>query len=131
MERANRNITTTILLSLFALYFIVLFQITIFRDSNFGIRRTNLIPFTTVAEYLWSILGGYIFTGIANIAGNIIIFLPLGFMTAVLFPKMRKLTKIFILGFTFSLVIEVFQYVVACGSADIDDVILNTLGGVA
>lgn len=42
---------------------------------------------------------------------------------------MRKLIRTLILAFVFSLVIEGVQYIFSRGSADIDDVILNTLGG--
>lgn len=130
MEKIKRNAAPIILLLLFAMYFVVLFQITIFRDSNFGVRIVNIIPFVTIVEYFQFVLSGNRITGILNIAGNLIIFLPLGYMTAVLFPKMRKLTRIFVLASAFSLVIEIFQYVFMCGRADIDDVLLNTLGGV-
>lgn len=129
MEKAKRKTGTVILFILFAIYLIALCRITIFRDSNPEARNVNLIPFFTIAEYLQFIFGGNRITGIANIFGNIIIFLPLGYISALLFPKMRKLTRILLLSFVFSLVIEVLQYIFACGSADIDDVILNILGG--
>jgi len=140
MEKATRTTAgAIILLAFFAIYLVTLFKITVFKYPNtvfcmlsgesWGARSLNLVPFGTVSEYLQFILSGKVIIGVANILGNLIIFFPLGYIAALLFPKMRKLTRILILAFIFSLAIEVCQYIFACGSADIDDIILNTLGG--
>lgn len=131
MKKIKHEAALIVLLTLFAIYFIVLLKITIFRASNSETQNVNLSPFITITEYLKSILKGNRIIGISNILGNIIIFLPFGYMTALLFPNMRNLTRILVLAVIFSLTIEVFQYVFACGRADIDDIILNTLGGAA
>ena len=129
MGNTKHKAEPIIILALFVIYLIVLFKITIFRDSNSGVRSVNLIPFITISEYFQSVLSGNKIIGISNILGNLILFFPLGYISALLFPKMRKLTRILILAFVFSLFIEVFQYIFARGSTDIDDVILNILGG--
>lgn len=130
MKKAKHRTETIILWVFFALYFIVLLKITVFRDSNPGDHRVNLTPFITIAKYFRSILNGNKIIGIANIAGNLIIFFPLGYISALLFPKMRKLTRILIFAIVSSLVIEGGQYILSSGAADIDDVILNALGGI-
>ena len=119
----------TVLLALFVIYFMMLFKITIFRDSNPGGQGVNLVPFITITEYFRFVLRGNTIIGISNLAGNFMIFVPLGYMSALLFPKMRKVARILALSIAFSLTIEVGQYILACGSTDIDDVILNVLGG--
>ena len=129
MNRAKHIAVTVILLMLFIIYFIVLFRITIFRDSYFRFPSVNLIPFTTVADDLQITLYRNNIMGIVHLLGNLAVFFPLGYLTAALFPKMRKLTKVMLLSFALSLFIETCQYIFACGVADIDDVILNTLGG--
>ncbi len=131
MSKARYRAESIILSALFMIYLIVLFKITIFRDRISGAQSFNLIPFTTIAEYLKSAISGIKITGIANLLGNLILFFPLGYVAALLFPKMRKLTRILILVFGFSVAIEIVQYILRCGTADIDDVILNTLGGIA
>lgn len=139
MEKTKQKTGTVILFVLFAIYLIVLLKITIFRHPDmisnllnnelYGVRSLNLIPFATVAEYALFISNGNIFIGLSNIFGNLIIFLPLGYMTALLFPKMRKAARILLLAMALSVVIEGSQYIFASGQTDIDDVILNTLGG--
>jgi len=133
MRTAKRGGAVSVILpALFAIYFIALFQITVFRYSNLGIKSVNLTPFITIAEYLRFILKGNTgdrFAGLLNILGNLYIFVPLGYTAALLFPGMRKIIKILVLAFIFSLFIEVLQYVFARGAADIDDIILNVIGG--
>ncbi|GLC81225.1 VanZ family protein [Lacrimispora brassicae] len=141
MRKIKHKTRTIILLGFFVIYLIALFKITVFKYPNTfsnmlkgelsGVRSLNLIPFVTISEYFRFIISGNKIIGISNILGNLIIFFPLGFISALLFPKMRKLTRILILAFVFSLVIEVCQYIFACGSTDIDDLILNVLGGMA
>ena len=141
MRKIKHNAAATILLALFVMYLIVLFKVTIFKYPNTfsnmlkgelsGIRSLNLIPFVTIFEYFRFILNGNIIIGISNLLGNLIIFFPLGYIAALLFPKIRKPAGILLLSLFFSLFIEVCQYAFACGSADIDDVILNVIGGMA
>ncbi len=140
MRKIKHNAGAIILLTLFVMYLIVLFKVTIFKYPNTfsnilkgelsGIRSLNLIPFVTISEYFRFVLSGNIIIGISNLLGNLIIFFPLGYIAALLFPKIRRPAGILLLAFVFSLFIEVFQYIFACGSTDIDDVILNVIGGI-
>jgi glycopeptide antibiotics resistance protein len=137
LNRKTRNKSANeyiILIALFMIYLIALFMITLFKDPNMDpldARRHNLIPFATIVGYLRNVARGNIIVGIPNLLGNLIMFFPLGYLTAVLSPKMRKLSAIFILALVFSATIETFQFLLACGSADVDDVILNTIGALA
>lgn len=63
----------------------------------------------------------------ANIAGNILMFGPLGFFLPLLWKCFRKLSKTVLFGFLVSLAIECSQLFLARGT-DIDDLILNTSG---
>ncbi len=91
------------------------------------LTRVNLIPFQTIRFYLFS---GRVSNTIAfqNIVGNIMAFMPIGILIPLL---RRKLSLKF--TFFFSLVlsgaIEITQYLTGLGSCDIDDLILNVLGG--
>jgi len=66
---------------------------------------------------------------ITQTIANIIMFMPLGFIFPVAFRKMRKFWKTTICMMIFSFLIEFIQYFVG-RSADIDDFMLNTLGGI-
>lgn len=54
---------------------------------------------------------------------------PLGFLIAFIYPKTRNWASIFVYSFVFSLTIEIMQYISATRIFDIDDLILNTVGG--
>jgi glycopeptide antibiotics resistance protein len=70
---------------------------------------------------------------IGNVVGNIILFMSLGFILPLLWDRVKSLKKIIILAFTCSLIIEIIQFlsqfIGSYRSSDIDDIILNTLGG--
>ena len=58
---------------------------------------------------------------------NIIIFLPIGVVSAMLF-KRRSLLLSLLLGLFLSETIECFQLIYSCGTFDVDDLFNNTLG---
>jgi glycopeptide antibiotics resistance protein len=66
---------------------------------------------------------------ILNLAGNIIAFIPFGIM----FPKFHRhlhhLVVVALCSFLLSLSIEVIQLFTRVGSFDVDDLLLNTMGG--
>lgn len=66
---------------------------------------------------------------LTNLLGNILIFIPFGF-----FLPMGSTKKSFVLtalfSFFLSLGIETFQLLTKIGSFDVDDLLLNTLGGI-
>ena len=66
---------------------------------------------------------------IAQTAANVVMFVPLGFLLPVAFPKMRNLWKVTLTLALLSFAIEFTQYFTG-RSADIDDLMLNTLGGI-
>ena len=96
-----------------------------FGRSQYDINIVRLIPmFSTVGFVKQTILWKTI---IINIFGNILIFVPFGFL-GIVFPKLNNFW-ILILDFLFAIIIlESFQYFTRLGVFDIDDVILNTVG---
>ena len=62
-----------------------------------------------------------------NIVGNILIFIPFGWL-GLLIKRLNNLPLLFFLFISGICVIEVAQYYTARGTADIDDVFLNTFG---
>ena len=96
-----------------------------FGRSQYDINIVRFIPmFSTVGFVKQTILWKTI---IINIFGNILIFVPFGFL-GIVFPKLNNFW-ILILDFLFAIIIlESFQYFTRLGVFDIDDVILNTVG---
>ena len=88
----------------------------------------NTRPFREILRYLryWKILG--LRTVILNLAGNVIGFLPFGFIVPVMHKKMESFWKVSLLGFLFSLCVETIQLITKVGCFDVDDLMLNTLG---
>ena len=72
---------------------------------------------------------GY-FAMITNLLGNVLIFLPLGFFLPMA-SKYRSLFSTLYASFVLSLCVELFQFVTKVGSFDVDDLLLNTIGGIA
>ncbi|MDU2241630.1 MAG: VanZ family protein [Paenibacillus sp.] len=93
-----------------------------------SIRSINWIPFYTIAEFFTSRDIG-IGRAFINVGGNIAIFVPLGILAAQIGNgKSFRMQSLWLL--IASLLLEIIQYVLALGSSDIDDILLNTLGGV-
>lgn len=85
----------------------------------------QLHPFLTIEKFFQSRVEAQHF--IVNIVGNILVFIPFGWLGLASrkyfsFPKL-------LIGFPIAIVvIESLQYITKRGTADIDDVFLNTIG---
>lgn len=64
-----------------------------------------------------------------NLVGNVVAFFPFGFFLPILHPKCRSFFYTTFLSFEFSLMVETIQLVSKVGSFDVDDLLLNTIGG--
>ncbi len=115
---------------LFGLYLFSVAKMTLFRMAQPGYAAVNLIPFRQISEYMGFIVNGYRSVGIYNLLGNVVLLLPLGYLCALLFPKTRGWLNIATISFCVSWSIEFAQYITARGQADVDDLILNALGGI-
>ena len=112
---------------LFFLYLAVLIYFLFFADE-YGRTpsvemRYNLVPFVEIRRFLVyrKVLG---FRAVfLNVYGNIIGFLP------AMHRYFRRAYRTVSVSFLFSCGIELTQLVTRRGSCDVDDVILNTLGG--
>jgi len=79
----------------------------------------NLIPFTIFNKY--SIVD-------RQIIGNLIMLAPLGIYLPILYSKVSDYSKVILIGILTSLSIEIIQLLTSFRSADIDDIILNSIG---
>lgn len=102
-------------------YILCLFHVVTFQDNNFGV--SNFVPFKEIFRYS---IGSRKF--MKNVMGNIMLFIPYGFLTSY-FLKNKKLSVISVLTVIASLTIETVQYYIG-RVFDIDDIILNLLGGI-
>ena len=110
------------------LYALILFFLLFKKKSVGSFQTINLIPFRTIIYYLFNedvIVRSFAFS---NIMGNIAIFIPLGIYIPLHINKKRIFTNSAIVALI-SLCVEIVQYILAIGTADVDDIILNTIGG--
>ncbi len=97
-----------------------------FRFTDNGTAgRANFLPFKTILPYLLGKRGWLI--AMINLGGNIILFVPIGFLVPFVYQKMNW-QKALALAVAAPLLIEGIQLVFRLGIFDIDDVILNALG---
>ena len=88
----------------------------------------NLTPFKTIAEYCAAFIDGNRGAAIMNLAGNLLLLLPLGFYLPFLVRKMAKIGVYAVVVSAVIIFIEVAQMMTRTGSLDIDDFILNLSG---
>jgi len=64
---------------------------------------------------------------ITDLVGNIVLFVPLPFFL-LLFFGIKNQGRVMLIAFCMSLGVEITQYLLGIGVADVDDIILNILG---
>ena len=106
---------------IFGIYILCLFQVVTFQD-DVSWATNNFIPFKEIMRY--NITSRLFFK---NVLGNMIMFLPFGFFTSY-YLKSEKLTLPLFLILIASISIEVVQLLIG-RVFDVDDIILNILGG--
>ena len=104
----------------FLIYAMLLFYVVTFQDVNYG--TNNFIPFKEILRYK---VGSKVF--MRNILGNILLFVPFGLFVSYIM-KTRKVTPILFISLVTSGVIEYTQLKIG-RTFDIDDIILNVVGG--
>ena len=117
----------------FVLYLAVLVYV-LFFSARFGrtqgsVHGINLVPFREIKRFYkgpQSLKSGLFWM---NIVGNIAAFFPMGLCVALLAPKRPYSVFALAVVYIACILAEVLQYVCDVGSLDIDDVILNTVGG--
>ena len=105
----------------FILYILCLFQIVTFQDDVTW-STNNFIPFREILRYN---MGSRLF--FKNVIGNMVLFLPFGFFMS-LYLKNEKANLTLLLTLVTSFSIELVQMIIG-RVFDIDDIILNLLGG--
>ncbi|WBX80481.1 VanZ family protein [Virgibacillus salarius] len=101
-----------------------------FNFDGYYWNNHNFIPFKTITYYLFLANDININIRVENLTGNIIGFMPFGFILPLLSSKFHRFKKITIATLSLSLTFELIQLIFGFGSFDVDDVILNTLGGI-
>ena len=115
---------------LFHLLFRGFYGVSMMLSDDLMIRQGyNLIPFKTITEYITGYINGSM-RGVAlrNLAGNLLLFVPLGFYLPFFMKKLKKLRCYMLVVAVLIIAVEVIQLLTYSGSLDIDDFILNFIG---
>jgi glycopeptide antibiotics resistance protein len=97
-------------------------------NAKAGVTTANLTLFKTIRMYIRYYHNDSM-NVFANLFGNVLIFMPLGALIPLSFPETDHWWMILLHAFWLSLCIELFQLVSHFGAFDVDDIFLNTLGG--
>ena len=91
--------------------------------------RYNLVLFREIRRFLQhsDILG--MPAVLINLAGNVVVFIPYGCGLPLLFERLQSFWRTAVLSFAASLLAETMQLILRVGCFDVDDLLLNTIGG--
>ena len=145
-KRSNLKFSTKRVIwnTLFAIYILVVMSITIFpiiinTQRTIDVSATiNLVPFKETINSFNSLLDSFstlfaIKLFLVNVLGNILLFTPLGFLLPIVNPNINNIKPIFKISLIATISIELIQFITSLSGGfrvtDIDDVILNILGG--
>lgn len=119
---------------LFYLY-IILLSYFLFFSEHYGrvdsqrVYRYNLVLFKEIRRYIEYRRQIGFESFLVNIPGNILAFVPFGFMLPMLNKKYKGFLAVTFFSLLFSVTAEVVQLIFKVGTFDVDDMLLNTVGG--
>lgn len=106
---------------IFIIYLLILFQLVTSQDLTGG--GVNLVPFKEMFRYDYGTSSFY-----KQVIGNILLFIPLGYFISH-YCKLKGILSITLISFIISTVIECVQHFIG-RCFDVDDIILNVIGGI-
>lgn len=92
-----------------------------------GLDTANFTLFKTIRMYIDY---SYMLNSFENLVGNVVVFIPFGFLIPYVLKRGRNFFVMLFNAFLFVLGIEVFQLFSAFGAFDVDDILLNCTGAV-
>jgi len=85
----------------------------------------NVVPFRTIGIYLDNLDSAF---WVSQAIGNLLLLLPLGLFGPLVLPWLSRWWRVALLAVLVSACIETVQLQIPDRSADVDDVLINTLG---
>ena len=113
---------------IFVFYFLLISEV-YGRTSEMQEYHYNLVLFQEIKRF-WNYreqLGA--FATVTNLFGNVLIFLPFGFFMPMA-SKYRSFLSTSFYSLALSLIVEISQLFMKVGCFDVDDLLLNTIGGI-
>lgn len=117
-----------VLCFIFVIYLFSVLNITLFCRQAMTEKKMILQIFCSyfeIYQHKWDYASKYIFI---TTLGNVFVFMPFGMGLKIMGKESLTTKKIVLLGFIFSLLIEVIQWSTCLGTFEVDDLLHNTLG---
>lgn len=135
MTKTNRKVRIFgrvffVLYMILALYF-MFFSETLDRTMVSDEYRYNLTLFKEITRF-WNMRHTYGWNvTIVNLLGNVVCFMPFGFLLPTISKKkvFKNFLSVTFMAMLFSIGIETAQLLTKVGAFDVDDIFLNTVGG--
>lgn len=134
-RKKGTTIKRELTFDLFMFYLIFILFFTVFRqvywpwqitlDFHRPLSEVNWVPFVQTIKMTNGITKVAL---IYNFLGNIVLFMPIGFLLCAIRKKPHHKVMAFFAGFCLSLFIEISQFLLHSGQTDVDDLILIRLG---
>lgn len=119
-----------VLYMILALYF-MFFSETLDRTMVSDEYRYNLTLFKEISRF-WNMRHSYGWhISVVNLLGNVVCFMPFGFLLPTISGKkiFKNFLSVTLMAMVFSVGIETAQLLMKVGAFDVDDIFLNTVGG--
>ncbi len=140
-SRSYHQLLTILTWMILIIYMLVLFKLICMKyldlsdlssriDNSNAYRPYNFIPLVTISKYFMAEQMSLLRRA-GNILGNIYLFVPLGLLLPLVYRRANNIWTMLFISLILSIFFEAAQYTLASGSTDIDDVILNTMGGIS
>ena len=132
---------------LFLVYIIILIKLIIFKypltqlleitkswDKGVileGLSTANFVLGKSIRMYIRYFNKFPFWNGFANLFGNVLVFIPYGYLLPKAYPRCGKWWRVFYCAVGSVICIELFQLFSAFGAFDVDDILLNVLGAMS
>lgn len=101
------------------------------RETSYAAHtKVNLVPFRTIKRFATTHPSTSTEAKFFNLAGNVALFIPFGILLPLVFKRLYRFRHVLFASILLSLFFETYQLVTRTGQFDVDDIILNTLGGI-
>ena len=115
---------------LFVLFYMLFFAEAFGRTGHVEEYRYNLTLFREIKRFYHYGQSHSWYLFLINVVGNVVVFIPFGMFLPRLFTRCRNILLTMLLSLEFSLAIEITQLLSRVGRFDVDDLLLNTIGGI-
>ena len=114
------------LINIYTIWILYMMFFAYYRGATGDVYFINTVPFESI-RFLIRYSGLYSLEIYKNILGNIILFMPYGFL-GILYPKLNSYLYLSVVFIVVINILEFSQYYFNRGYAELDDVMLNTMG---